>query len=221
VQVPQIFHRSFNTLAKVSLFAVVFVLLYAWWALYVVGWSPYVTQEHIARVQPVEFSHAHHVNQLGIDCRYCHTSVETSAFAGIPPTKTCMNCHQEIWVGSAALQPVRDSYRNDNSISWERIHNLPQFAYFNHGIHVNKGVGCAECHGRVDLMPFTYQDKSLLMGWCLDCHRNPKEHLRPRDEIVNMNWQRPENNSALADQLYEQFEIRSTDQLTSCSTCHR
>jgi hypothetical protein len=219
--VPQIFHRSFNTLSKVSIFGAVFLAVVLWWAMYVMGWSPYVTQEAIARVQPVEFSHEHHVGQLDIDCRYCHTTVETSAFAGIPPTKTCMNCHQEIWVGSQALEPVRASYRSGTAIAWERIHNLPQFAYFNHSIHVNKGVGCAECHGRVDLMPFTYQDKSLLMGWCLDCHRNPKEHLRPLDQVFNMDWKPPPDRVKLSDDLFARYHILSTEQLTSCSTCHR
>jgi Cytochrome c7 and related cytochrome c len=219
--VPQIFHRSFNTLSKASIAGVVLVLCVSSGALYIVGWSPYVTQANIARVQPVEFSHAHHVGQLGIDCRYCHTSVENSPFAGIPPTKICMNCHQEIWVGAATLEPVRTSYRTGQSIAWERIHNLPQFAYFDHSIHVNKGVGCVECHGRVDEMPFMYQDKSLLMGWCLDCHRNPKVHLRPHDEVFNLTWQPSGDRNKLADLLYDQYHIKSTEQLTSCSTCHR
>src|SRR3954447_7088262 len=166
----QIFHRSFNTLSKVSIVATLIGLIVLSVALYVVGWSPYVTQERVARVQPVEFSHAHHVGQLGIDCRYCHTSVETSAFAGIPPTKTCMNCHQQIWVGSPMLEPVRESYRTGKSIPWERVHNLPGFVYFDHSIHVAKGVGCVSCHGRIDEMPLTYQENTLLMEWCLKCH---------------------------------------------------
>src|SRR5262245_50067448 len=135
---PQIFPRGANTLAKVSIFAAVLVVLYSLWALYVVGWSPYVTQQNIARVQPVQFSHEHHAGRLGIDCRYCHTSVETSAFAGIPPTKTCMNCHSQIWVGSPMLQPVRDSYQTGRSIEWVRVHRLADFAYFDHSIHVQK-----------------------------------------------------------------------------------
>src|SRR5262249_35783701 len=174
---PQIFHRSFNTISKVSIAAVLVGLGFLAWVTYVVGWSPYVTQARVARVQPVPFSHQHHVGQLGIDCRYCHTSAETSSFAGLPPTKTCMNCHQEIWFGSAMLEPVRASFRTSESIPWQRIHNLPQFVYFNHSIHVNKGIGCVSCHGRVDEMPFTYQENSLLMGWCLDCHRQPQDHL--------------------------------------------
>ncbi len=218
---PQVFHRSFNTISKASLAALVIAGAYFLWTLYVLGWSPYVTQAEIARIQPVNFSHQHHAGQLGIDCRYCHTSVEDSSFAGIPPTKTCMNCHQEIWVGSAALEPVRASYRTGTSIAWERVHNLPQFVYFDHSIHVNKGVGCFECHGRVDEMPFTYQAHSLLMGWCLDCHRSPQEHLRPRSEIFNMAWTPPDDEPEFGAKLAADYKIRTTEELTSCSTCHR
>ena len=128
-----------------------------------------------AAEQPVPFSHAHHVGGLGIDCRYCHTTVETSSFANIPPTKTCMNCHSQIWSTSPTLEPVRASFRTGESIRWTRVYDLPDFVYFNHSIHVNKGVGCESCHGRVDQMPLTWQENSLQMEWCLDCHRNPRE----------------------------------------------
>ncbi len=137
------------------------------------------------------FSHEHHVGVLGIDCRYCHTSVENSSYAGLPPTKTCMNCHSQIWVGSDMLEPVRDSYRTDASLTWQRVYNLPGFVYFDHSIHVHKGVGCTTCHGRIDEMPFTYQEPSLLMEWCLDCHRNPAPNLRPRGEVFDVKWQPP------------------------------
>ena len=217
----QIFHRGFNTLSKVTIFGALILLVFLGSALYVLGWSPYVTQERIARVQPVPFSHEHHVGQLGIDCRYCHTSVEDSLFAGLPPTKTCMNCHQEIWFGSQTLEPVRESYRSGESIAWQRIHNLPEFVYFDHSIHVNKGVGCVECHGRVDRMPFTYQEKSLLMRWCLDCHRNPAPHLRPREAVFSMTWQPPKDQPRLGQELLRHYGIRDSDQLTSCSRCHR
>ena len=217
----QIFHRSFNTLSRVSILGALVMLTVLGGALYVVGWSPYATQADIARVQPVPFSHQHHVGQLGIDCRYCHTSVEESAFAGMPPTKICMNCHQEMWFGSAMLEPVRESYRNNESIHWLRIHNLPEFVYFDHSIHVNKGVGCVECHGRVDRMPLTYQEKPLLMGWCLECHRNPKPHLRPREEVFSMTWRAPHDHPQLADNLMERYKIKSSDELTNCSRCHR
>src|SRR5262249_42777472 len=143
------------------------------------------------RVQSIPFSHQHHAGVLGIDCRYCHTSVEHSSFAGIPPTKICMNCHSQIWVGSEMLAPVRQSYRADTPLEWSRVYNLPGFVYFDHSIHVQKGVGCSSCHGEVDLMPFTFQAPSLLMEWCLDCHRHPEKELRPRDEVFNMGYEKP------------------------------
>lgn len=225
---PQIFHRSFNTISKVSIFGAVFILAVAAWVLAVFYRSSYVTASFIAWEQPVPFSHQHHVGQLGIDCRYCHTSVESSSFAGIPSTKVCMNCHQEIWVGSSMLAPVRDSYRTDVSIPWQRVHNLPGFVFFDHSIHIHKGVGCVSCHGRVDEMPLTWQTESLLMEWCLDCHRAPERHLRPRGEVFNMAWQphhltNPETNApydqaTLGAQLVEEYRVQK---LTSCSVCHR
>src|SRR5262245_8901530 len=150
---PQIFHRSFNTLSKVSIFGAVFLLAGAGWAVSMFVRSSYATNVGLARQQPVPFSHQHHVAELGIDCRFCHTSVEDSAFAGIPPTKTCMNCHSQIWAGSDMLAPVREAYAKDKPLPWERVHKLGDFCYFNHSIHVQKGIGCASCHGRVDRMP--------------------------------------------------------------------
>jgi hypothetical protein len=215
---PQIFHRSFNTLSRVSIFGSLFILGFTWWLLELYWRSPYVTAAETAHLQPVPFSHEHHVGHLGIDCRYCHTSVETSAFAGLPPTKTCMNCHSQIWVGSEMLEPVRDSYKTGASIPWRRVHNLPQFAYFDHSIHVNKGIGCVSCHGRVDRMPLTWQAKSLEMQWCLECHREPERFVRPRQEVFNMNWEAPGDQLTLGRRLVEEYHIRS---LTNCSTCHR
>jgi hypothetical protein len=168
----------------------------------------------------VPFSHKHHVSGLGIDCRYCHTAVEQSAFAGIPSTSTCMNCHSQIWTNSPMLEPVRESYRTGRPLRWTRVHNLAEFAYFNHSIHVNKGVGCATCHGPVDQMPLVAQEKSLLMEWCLDCHRNPEQYLRPRDEVFNMSWTAPPNQSELGLELIRKYNVR-TEQLTDCSVCHR
>jgi len=159
----QIFHRSTNTISKVSIFGAVFGIAALLWLFYKVNASPWVTEVHVARAQPIQFSHERHVAGNGIDCRYCHTSVERSSFAGIPPTKTCMNCHNQIWVGSEMLAPVRKSYRDDRPISWARVHRLPDFARFNHSIHVAKGIGCASCHGRVDEMPLTWQVHSLHM----------------------------------------------------------
>jgi hypothetical protein len=219
--VAQIFHHSTNTIAKVSIFGAVFILAGLVWVIAQVNRSPYVTQANVAREQPVQFSHKHHVGDEGIDCRYCHTSVEVSSFAGIPPTKTCMNCHSQIFSDSPYLEPVRESWRTGKPIVWTRVHDLPDFVYFNHSIHVSKGVGCVTCHGRVDLMPLTWQAASLQMEWCLECHRQPEKYLRPRDQIFNMAWQPPANQIEEGRQLLKSFQIQSPAQLTSCSTCHR
>jgi hypothetical protein len=168
----------------------------------------------------VPFSHAHHVGDLGIDCRYCHTSVEDGGFAGIPPAKTCMNCHQQIWAGSEMLAPVRESYQKDEAIRWQRVHNIPGFVYFNHSIHIAKGIGCSTCHGRVDEMPLVWQEHTLLMEWCLECHRHPERHVRPRDQVFNMAWQAPDQ-QALGKKLVKEYRIRQPALLTSCSICHR
>jgi hypothetical protein len=184
----QIFHRSFNVISKASIVGAGLLAATIGAGVYVWIRSSYVTFQGVTWTQPVPFSHQHHVNDLGIDCRYCHTSVEESHFAGIPPTKTCMNCHSQIWLGSSMLEPVRESYRNNTAIPWQRVHNLADFAYFNHSIHVAKGVGCATCHGRIDHMPLTYQENTLLMEWCLECHRNPENHVRPREQVFNMAW---------------------------------
>jgi hypothetical protein len=175
----------------------------------------------MAREQPVPFSHAHHVGGLGIDCRYCHTSVEASSFAGIPPTKTCMNCHSQIWSTSPTLEPVRESFRTGNSIMWTRVNDLPDYVYFNHSIHVAKGVGCESCHGRVDRMPLTWQENSLQMTWCLDCHRDPAQHLRPREAITVMGYQPAEPQATLGPKLMKEYEVKDARTLTSCNTCHR
>jgi hypothetical protein len=218
---PQIFPRSANTVARLSLFGLPLVLAFVLWVCMIYTRSSYGTGAGIARVQQVPFSHQHHVGSLGIDCRYCHTTVEHSAFAGMPATKTCMNCHSQIWVGSEVLAPVRDSYRSDRSLHWKRVYNLPGFVYFNHGIHVQKGIGCSSCHGRIDEMPFTYQEPTLLMEWCLDCHRRPQEHLRPREEVFNMKYQQPRNQLELGKQLIDEYAIHDTRYLTSCTVCHR
>jgi hypothetical protein len=213
---PQIFHRSFNTLSLVSIYGSVFLLVLAGSALAVFFRSSTTTNVGVTREQPVPFSHQHHVNELGIDCRYCHTSVEDSAFAGIPPTKTCMNCHSQIWVGSKMLAPVRDSYRTDVSIPWQRVHKLGDFCFFNHSIHVQKGIGCVTCHGRVDQMPLVWQEHTLLMEWCLDCHRQPEKYVRPRDQVFSMTYERRSLDEGA--RLVEEYQIKSK---MSCSACHR
>jgi len=214
----QIFHRSTNTFSKVSIFGAVFILGFLLWLFGALSRSSWATQAGVAREQPVPFSHAHHVGDVGLDCRYCHTSVETSGFANIPPTKTCMNCHSQIWNTSPTLEPVRASFRTDRSIAWTRVHDLPDFAYFNHSIHVNKGVGCETCHGRVDKMPLTWQKASLQMEWCLDCHRHPEQYVRPREAVFQMGYEPPIDQQTLGRQLVKEYKIQS---LTSCSTCHR
>jgi hypothetical protein len=217
----QIFHHSTNTLSRLSIFGAVFALGFLAWAFATLDRSSYNTREHMAREQPVPFSHAHHVGGIGIDCRYCHTSVETSSFAGIPPTKICMNCHSQIWSTSPTLEPVRESFRTGNSIMWTRVNDLPDYVYFNHSIHVAKGVGCESCHGRVDRMPLTWQENSLQMTWCLDCHRDPAPHLRPRAAITVMGYQPAEPQETLGPKLMKEYAVMDARTLTSCNTCHR
>jgi predicted CXXCH cytochrome family protein len=167
--------------------------------------------------QPVEFDHRHHVQDDGIDCLYCHTTATSSASAGIPSTELCMGCHNQIWSQSPLLEPVRRSYFSGAPIPWNRVHDVPDFVYFNHAIHTNKGIGCMSCHGRVDQMGRVYQVSSLSMGFCLDCHRHPEWFVRPNEHITNMTWA-PQNQSLLGPQLVRQYRIRS---LTNCTACHR
>jgi hypothetical protein len=220
---PQIFHRSFNTISKVTIFGFILFLAALGWLVSMLTRSAYATGVEVAVDQPVPFSHQHHVGGLGIDCRYCHTSVEDSSFAGIPPTKTCMNCHSQIWANSPTLQPVRMSYRDNLSLAWNRVHNLADFVYFNHSIHVHKGIGCSTCHGRVDRMPLTWKANTLYMEWCLDCHRHPEGYVRPRDRVFDMEWLPPEDQLEQGRKLLEAYKIdrKTLARLTDCSTCHR
>ena len=217
----QIFRQSTNTFTRVILFAAVFLVGFAGWAIDRLSRSDYATRAMQSREQPVPFSHEHHVGGLGVDCRYCHTAVEASAFAGIPPTKTCMNCHSQIWSTSPTLEPVRASFRTNQSIRWTRVNDLPDFVYFNHSIHVNKGVGCETCHGRVDRMPLTYQVNSLQMEWCLGCHRNPERFVRPREFITTMGYQPAGDQEEIGRKLVAEYKIQDARTLTSCSTCNR
>jgi hypothetical protein len=214
----QLFHPSTNTLSKVSIFGAVFFLAGIGWAVLAFVRSPYVTGAGVPLEQPVPFSHKHHVGDAGIDCRYCHTSVEESAFAGIPPTKTCMNCHAQLWAESPMLEPVRQSFRTGESIVWSRVHRLADFVYFNHAIHVKKGIGCVTCHGRVDRMPLTWRENTLYMDWCLECHRAPERFVRPREQVFSMDWQPPEDQLSLGQKLVKEYKIQK---LTDCSVCHR
>ena len=230
----QIFHRSTNTISRATIFGAVFVIAALFWAMAEIQRSPYVTYSGVVKPQPVAFSHQHHVTGLGIDCRYCHTSVENSKFAGIPPTKTCMNCHSQIWTNAALLEPVRESYRTDRSLQWTRVNQLPDYVYFDHSIHINKGVGCNTCHGQVDRMPLMYQYASLQMEWCLNCHRAPEKYLRPRDQVFNMRYEEPSSDKpetvdgrdyidqlSLGRDLRNKYKLRTERDITSCSTCHR
>jgi len=218
---PQIFHRSTNTISRVSLGGVVASLaLVAAVGGGLVG-STYLTDVRVPQEQPVPFSHAHHVGGLGIDCRYCHTTVETSSFAGMPPTETCMNCHKQIWSGAPMLEPVRASFRTGQPLRWNRVYDLPGFVYFDHSIHVHKGVGCVTCHGRVDEMPLLWRANTLHMSWCLDCHRAPERFVRPREHVFDLAWVPDEDQDTMGRRLVRDYAIMDSGTLTGCYTCHR
>src|SRR5690348_12459095 len=215
---PWHFHPRVNTILRLILLGIVGLAVFVIWGGAMIVRSPYETRQNEPREQPVPFSHEHHAGGLGIDCRYCHTTVENSSFANIPATKICMNCHSQMWASSPMLEPVRESYRTGRSIEWTRVNDLPDYVYFNHSIHIHKGVGCATCHGRVDRMPLMWQAEPLTMEWCLNCHRHPERYVRPRDEVFNMAYAAPRNQEALGRRLMAEYHIQS---LTSCSTCHR
>jgi hypothetical protein len=214
----QIFHRSTNTIARVSIYGAVILIALLGYAVDVVNKTSYVTEVNNARPQPVPFSHKHHVGELGLDCRYCHTSVEVSSSAGMPPTQTCMTCHSQIWTNAAILEPVRASYRDSRAISWTRVNAVPDFVYFNHGIHVAKGVGCTTCHGPVAEMNITWRAQTLYMRWCLECHNTPENYLRPRSEVFNAFYEPPRDQTALGLRLMKEYKVQK---LTTCTTFHR
>jgi hypothetical protein len=217
---PQIFHRSTNTISRVTIFGALFVVAGLLAVGLIIFRSPVVTAVGIARPQPVQFSHEHHVNDDGIDCRYCHTSVEESAFAGIPPTQTCMNCHSQIWTDAPELAPVIASWETGEPLQWTRVHDLDDFVYFNHSIHVQNGVGCETCHGRVDQMPLMMKAEPMTMEWCLDCHRDPAKNLRPREEVFTMGYHPEIDQATLGVQLLEDYGIE-VERLDDCHICHR
>jgi len=214
----QLFHRQSNIYSRLSIVALGLFAAGLGAMVGVIHLGSFYTNQDVFVEQPIQFSHAHHVGGVGIDCRYCHTSVEESAFANIPPTKTCMNCHSQIWTNAPILEPVRASFRDNTRLQWTRVNDLPDFVYFNHSVHIKKGMGCATCHGRVDRMPLLYQKASLQMAWCLDCHRNPEQYVRPREAVFQMDYEPPSNQLELGAQLVKAYDIRS---LTNCSTCHR
>lgn len=231
---PQVFPSSMNPISRMMILGIPFIVSSIGISLSAFYRSDYTTGRNEVVEQPIPFSHQHHVAELGIDCRYCHTGVETSAYAMIPPTKTCMNCHQQMWVGAELLEPVRASYNQDIPIQWNKVHNVPHYTYFNHSIHVSKGVGCYSCHGEIDKMSLVFQSNTLLMEWCLDCHRAPEKHLRPREEVFNMTWkpsdggvdpdtghEYPTTQSELGRMLKDKYHVRDATILTNCSMCHR
>ncbi|MCC7307274.1 MAG: cytochrome c3 family protein [Acidobacteria bacterium] len=218
---PQFFNKSANNIARISMLAVAVLAGTAFFVYTQVARSSYLTGRYLERQQPVQFSHKHHAGDDGIDCRYCHSTVETTATASIPPTQTCMNCHSQIWSDSPYLEPVRASFRDNKPIEWQRVHDLPEFVYFNHSIHVAKGVGCSTCHGQVDNMPAVYQENTLQMEWCIACHREPEKFIRPKSEIYNMKWEDRDLEPEERLELKAKYKIRSREMMTSCSICHR
>ncbi len=218
---PQIFHPRSNPIIRFGpllVASMVGFLLFAWVR---ADWSPWETRKDIVVQQPVPFSHEHHVSGLGIDCRYCHPTVEEASTAGMPSTHTCMSCHSQVWTEAAVLEPVRTSYQTGQPIRWVRVYDLPDYVYFDHSIHVNKGVGCETCHGRVDQMPLTRKESTLFMEWCLDCHRAPEEYIRPQELVFAFGYELPANRQReIGRKLVREYDIH-TEQLTDCSICHR
>ncbi|MBV9241991.1 MAG: cytochrome c3 family protein [Acidobacteria bacterium] len=217
----QFFKRSANNIARISIGVVVILGGVAFLAYTQIARSSYLTNRYLERQQPVQFSHKHHVGDDGIDCRYCHQTVETTATAGMPSSQTCMNCHSQLWNDSPYLEPVRASFRDNKPIQWERVHDLPEYVYFNHSIHVAKGVGCSTCHGQIDNMPAVYQENTLQMEWCLACHREPEKYIRPKSEVFSMQWQDGDIDDKERADLKKEYHIRSKEMMTSCSVCHR
>ena len=231
---PQLFHRSTNTVARGSIILILVVVSGAFWMFAEMQRSPYYSWRGVNREQPVPFSHQHHVSGLGLDCRYCHTTVEVSNFAGIPPTKTCMNCHSQIWTNAPMLEPVRESFRTGQSLQWTRVNAVPDFVYFDHSIHINKGVGCKSCHGPVDQMPLMHAEYTMQMEFCLNCHRDTAKELRPRESVFDMTYQQPSTGrpvvvngqqftkqADLGVYLQKLYHVRGERDITSCNTCHR
>jgi hypothetical protein len=217
----QFFNKSANNIAKISMMLVPVLGGLAFFAYTQIARSSYLTGTFLEKQQPVQFSHKHHVGDDGIDCRYCHQTVETTASAGMPATQTCMNCHSQLWAESPYLEPVRASFRDNKPIEWQRVHDLPEYTYFNHSIHVAKGVGCSTCHGQIDNMPAVYQENTLQMEWCIACHRAPEKFIRPKSEIFNMQWIDGDIDASERAKLKADYKIRSAEMMTSCSVCHR
>jgi hypothetical protein len=217
----QLFKRRANAIARTALVGGFLAFGGTCAGMFVFGRSDFWTRTEAPLDQPVPFSHEHHVAGLGIDCRYCHTSVEESPFAGLPPTETCMTCHSQIWKDAPVLRPVRDSLLAGKPLRWTRVYDLPDYVFFDHSIHINKGIGCASCHGRIDRMPITWQVQPLYMRWCLECHRNPEKNLRPKSEVFDVDYNsRQKNADVRSSELARQNHVTQAG-LTDCYTCHR
>jgi hypothetical protein len=214
----QVFHKATNTISKVTLGGLVVAVAGCLWLVLAVQRSSWASGEDVIVVQPIQFSHERHVAGNGIDCRYCHGSVEVSAFAGLPPTQTCMNCHTQVFAHAAYLEPVRQSWGSDRPLAWRRVYDLPDHVFFNHSAHVANGVGCTTCHGAVDRMPLIRQAVPLHMEWCLDCHSRPERYLRPRDRVFDVGYAPPPDQETLGRALMSAYGVR---RLTDCHTCHR
>ena len=219
----QIFPVGSNAVARAVIVGVPLAVCVLVGALYAAEFSPWGTRMWSPISQPVPFSHKHHVGQLGIDCRYCHTSVEKSRYAGVPPTETCMTCHSQLYTDQQMLAPVRQSFAENKPIQWTRVHDLPDFVYFNHSIHVNKGIGCTACHGHVNEMQLIWQDQTLYMSWCLQCHRHPENYIGPQSEVYNPQRVALKDQGKLdwAKQLVKDYHVQSSGVLTDRYTCHR
>lgn len=218
---PQLFTPRSNGITRLILVGVLVLIIGGAAAGFMLNTSPYNTGQHAVMSQPVPFSHRHHVGELGIECGYCHTSFEHSAFAGLPDTATCMTCHSQLWTNADVLAPVRESLTLNKPLRWSRVHDLPDYVYFSHHVHLNKGVGCESCHGRVDQMALMRQTKPLTMRWCLACHRDPGPHLRAESQLTTMGYQHSDAASrASAVRLLKDYNIR-TERMTECVTCHR
>lgn len=216
----QIFRPNANLLARLSVFGGVLLAVQAILIVGVFFRSNYYRQVNVAIEQPVQFSHQLHYEVLNIDCRYCHTSVVQAGYANIPPTETCMSCHSQIAVNSPLLEPVRASWNTGLPVEWVKVHDLPEFVFFNHSIHVQKGVACVSCHGQVNEMAVVWKEEALFMGWCLSCHRAPEQYIRPAEEVFNFDWQPPpEGQLAMGRRLVQEYQIQ-TDQLENCAICH-
>ena len=217
----QIFSPTADTWLRAVLLALIAGTVALLFVAGAVARSQYVTDVARTPQQPVPFSHKHHAGELGLDCRYCHTSVETSANAGFPATHVCMTCHSQIWTEAPMLAPVRQSLAQDRSLVWQRVAHVPDYVYFRHDIHIAKGVSCFECHGRIDKMPLTYRAKAFEMSFCTSCHRDPAPHLRPHDAVYDPNWTPPADRRALGETLMKQNHIHGPAELTHCYVCHR